>query len=92
MSLRHLLTALPLALVVWSCGDVGEPPAGRKGIDAVDPGAQQVALWHQYTGAREEALQQKADKIRKTIGILVGGGVVLLITLAAVLAYIFIYK
>ena len=66
MSIRHLLAVLPVALVVWSCGDVGGPPAGSTGIDAVDPSAQQVALWHQYTGAREEALQDLVDLFNAT--------------------------
>jgi multiple sugar transport system substrate-binding protein/sn-glycerol 3-phosphate transport system substrate-binding protein len=50
---------------VWSCGDVDRDSAAQ-GMAALDPGGQTVLFWHQYSGARGEALQDLIDLFNAT--------------------------
>ena len=66
MRVVHHLLSMALGMIVWSCGDLDRQPAADKGVGAIDPNGQTLLFWHQYSGVREEALQDLIDLFNAT--------------------------
>jgi len=51
-------------LGLWGCGE--KRPAGRAGLEAVDPRGQQVTFWYQHTEEREAGLLKLIEEFNRT--------------------------
>lgn len=65
---RIFAIALVVGLLsgLWGCGEAGKAPAGKGGLESVDPSGQKVTFWYQHSEEREAALRALIDKFNST--------------------------
>ena len=65
---RSFAIALAVGLLsgLWGCGEAGKAPAGKAGLESVDPSGQKVTFWYQHSEERETALRALIDKFNST--------------------------